>query len=350
MGWILTFLLTFIYLNVNAQMYFPSNQTEDWETISPQILGWETSKIDSLYQFLEANNTKAFILLKDGKIVLEKYFNGQTKDSKWYWASAGKSLTAFMIGIAQQEKYLKISDPTSHYLGKGWTNCPEDKEKKITILDQLIMTTGLAVNPQSASCTEKECLQYKTDAGKQWAYHTAPYTLLDQVIENATENSLNQYIQDNLNITTGIEGQFVKIKENNVFISTARSMARFGLLILNKGSWNGEQILNDSTYFNEMTHSSQNLNPSYGYLWWLNGKSKFMLPNTQMIFDGPLFPDAPIDLISALGKNGQFINVIPSQNMVWIRMGNAPDDSPISFPLNNKIWKYIDALTQNHSE
>jgi len=75
-----------------------------------------------------------------------------------------------------------------------------------------------------------------------------------------------------------------------------------------------------------------------------------MLPNTQMIFDGPLFPDAPIDLISALGKNGQFINVIPSQNMVWIRMGNAPDDSPIAFPLNNKIWKYIDALNQNHSE
>ncbi|HAT63910.1 MAG TPA: serine hydrolase, partial [Flavobacteriaceae bacterium] len=61
----------------------------------------------------DANDTKAFILLKDGKIVLEQYFDDFTAESNWYWASAGKTLTATMVGIAQQEGFLDITNPTS---------------------------------------------------------------------------------------------------------------------------------------------------------------------------------------------------------------------------------------------
>ena len=56
------------------------------------------------------------------------------KRQLWYWASAGKSLTAFMVGIAQQENYLSISDTTSDYLGQGWTNCTQSQEEKILSL------------------------------------------------------------------------------------------------------------------------------------------------------------------------------------------------------------------------
>jgi CubicO group peptidase (beta-lactamase class C family) len=59
---------------------------------------------------------------------------------------------------------------------------------------------------------------------------------------------------------------------NNIYFSTARSMARFGLLNLNKGIWDTVPILNDTNYFTEMTTTSQDMNRSYGYLWWLNGK------------------------------------------------------------------------------
>ena len=86
-----------------------------WDTISPNSLGWAQNKIDNLHAFLDSNNTKAFILLKDGKIVLEEYFNGHDSTSNWYWASTGKSLTAFLIGIAQQENYLNVNDTTSTY-------------------------------------------------------------------------------------------------------------------------------------------------------------------------------------------------------------------------------------------
>ena len=118
-------------------MYFPSVYSNTWDTIPPLQLGWCDNKIDSLYQFLDSTDSKAFILLKDGKIVLEKYFNGHDISTDWYWASAGKTLTAFMVGIAQQENFLSISDTSSNYLGSGWTNCTNSQEEAITIWHQL---------------------------------------------------------------------------------------------------------------------------------------------------------------------------------------------------------------------
>ena len=87
-----------------------------------------------------------------------------------------------------------------------------------------------------------------------------------QVIENATGLSLNTYVNQKLKIPTGMNGAFITSGYNNVFISTPRSMARFGLLILNRGNWNGTAIMTDSVYFNAMTNSSQALNDSYGCL------------------------------------------------------------------------------------
>ena len=82
---------------------FPPNNSNIWDTLSPASLSWCQNKIDSLYDFLEINNTKSFILLKDGKIVLEKYFNGHSDTSSWYWASAAKTITSFLVGMAQEE-------------------------------------------------------------------------------------------------------------------------------------------------------------------------------------------------------------------------------------------------------
>ena len=70
--------------------------------------------------------------IADGKIVLEKYFGTFTQDSIHYWASAGKSLTATMIGIAQQKGLLNINDSVSKYLGVGWSSETRQKEKLIT--------------------------------------------------------------------------------------------------------------------------------------------------------------------------------------------------------------------------
>lgn len=327
-----------------AQLYFPPANSGTWETTAPASLGWCPQRIDSLYSLLDRNNTKSFILLKDGKIVLEKYFNGHTPTSMWYWASAGKSLTAVLVGLAQQNALLSLEDKTSKYLGNGWTNCTMAQEDMITIRHQLTMSSGLNDAVADPYCTLPSCLTYKADPGTRWAYHNGPYTLLDSVMTKATGQTLNAFANQKLKTKTGIDGLFIRQGYNNVFFSTARSMARFGLFILNNGNWNGNQILTDTAYFRSMVNTSQNLNKSYGYLWWLNGKASFMLPQTQLVFAGSMNPQAPDDMVAAMGKDGQFVNVIPSQNMVWIRMGNAPDESPVPFLFNDKIWEYINAL------
>lgn len=346
---VLTLFFNILQFCYTQNLYFPPVNGSEWNTISPQSLNWCPESIDSLYQFLEVNNSKAFILLKDGKIVLEQYFNNFDTSSVWYWASAGKSLTAFLVGIAQQEHFFSIHDTTSQYLGNGWTACSTEQEEKITILHQLTMTTGLDDDVADPYCTDDSCLIFKAEAGTRWAYHNAPYTLLDQLMETATGITLNQFTTQKLKNITGMTGLFVPSGYNNVFYSNARSMARFGLLILNKGVWNTTPILTDTNYFNAMVNTSQSLNLSYGYLWWLNGKSSFMIPQSQFVFPGFMAPDAPSDMIAALGKNGQFINVIPSLNMVWIRLGDSPESTDVSFLLNNQIWTYINRLSCEES-
>ena len=96
---------------------------------------------------------------------------------------------------------------------------------------------------------------------------------------------------------TGITGLWVKVDYNNILWSKARSMARFGILVQNSGTWNTTPVLTEPAYFQQMLNTSQDLNKSYGYLWWLNGKESFRLPGLQINFAGPLFPDAPTDKI-----------------------------------------------------
>ena len=160
----LIFLLN-ILANNNAQnMYFPPLTGNVWESTSPQTLGWNEAKIPAFYDYLEQTNSKAFIVLKDGKIVMEKYFGTFKQDSLWYWASAGKTVTSTLIGIAQAEGKLSIQDKSSKYLGNGWTSLSTAQEDKITIRHQLTMTSGLD-DSDDKDCTLPSCLKYKADAG-----------------------------------------------------------------------------------------------------------------------------------------------------------------------------------------
>ena len=336
-------LLTLSSRAFSQSLYYPSTT---WQTTDPSSLGWCTSEIDSLYAFLQKGDSKAFVLLKDGKIVLEKYFGTFTQDSLWYWASAGKTLTAFAAGLAQQKGFLKLSDTSSKYLGKGWSSLTAEQEAKITVWHHLTMTTGLDDATGNADCTDKNCLVYKAEPGSRWAYHNAPYTLLDQIMQGATGQNINAFLNANVKPTTGMTGLFVKTGYNNVYFSNARSMARYGLLLLGEGQWNGSAVMTDTGYLRRMRNSTQTLNRSYGYLTWLNGKSSFMIPQSQIVFPGSLMPEAPADLYAALGKNSQYINIVPSKGLVLVRMGNDPPEGgglvPTAF--NNNIWKYLNKI------
>ncbi len=345
------FIVFLLGSRLTAQTYFPPLAGNQWDTLSPKRFGYCEERIDSLYAVLDRNHSKAFILLKDGKIVLEKYFDKFTQDSNWYWASAGKTLTAAVVGILEGQKKLSLTEKTSTYLGEAWTSLSKQQEDSITIWHQLTMTSGLDDAPENADCTDPSCLTYKSPVGQRWAYHNAPYTLLDQVIAAASGKSINQVVYTELALQMGLKVVYLKIGPNNVAFSTPRNFARFGVLLLNQGKWASKQLI-PSDFFHNMVATSQNLNPSYGYLTWLNGKEKFMVPQSQFRFSGDCMPGGPSDLFMALGKDGQQIHVSPSENLVWIRMGESPEtQNPlVSMDLGAEIWERINALSCGNLE
>ncbi|MEM6895109.1 MAG: serine hydrolase [Bacteroidota bacterium] len=327
---------------VPTNLYFPPANSPDWTTVSATQLDWNIVEEDALRSFLDANGTKAFMILKNGRIVLEWYFDEHTQNTSWYWASAGKTLTAFTVGIAQEQGFLDIDNPTSDYLGEGWTSTPSNKEALITVKHQLTMTSGL--NEGEFECYDSSCLTYVSDAGTRWAYHNGPYTLLQQVVANATGEEWQAYFNAQIRDKVGMDGFWFNTDPNNIFFSTARSMARFGILNLNNGVWDGETILGDTTYRTAMKNSSQSLNPAYGYLWWLNGKDTFMAPGVLQSQNGSLVPNAPADLYAGLGKNDQKLYIVPSSGLVVVRMGEdsgADLLGPSSF--DNDLWGRLNA-------
>ena len=330
--------------------YFPPKNSSEWAIISPESLAWNLTALNDLESFVDGADTRALLIIKNGKIAYEHY-NGKgllggdfSSISSWYWASAGKTLTSFMIGKAQQEGFLDIDDRSSDYLGEGWTSLSKAKEDLITIRNQLTMTSGLSDLVNNSDCTDPECLEYLADPNSRWAYHNAPYTLLDGVIEGATGFDFDTYFSSRLKERIGMDGLWSYLDFNHVYFSTARSMARFGLLILNEGKWNEEVIFENDSYLEEMTNTSQNINLSYGYLWWLNGKGSFKTPILQNTFSGSLTPNAPDDMYSALGKNGQFLCIVPSQDLILVRMGNNPDQSLVPINFLNQLWEKVNAV------
>ncbi len=348
------FLLFFISLiacnsttEINSQptetMYFPPNGSEVWETKSVTSLGWNPSAVQPLLDYLELKHSKSFLILVNGRIVMENYFNGHTATSPWYWASAGKTLTSTVTGIAQQEGLLNINNKVSDYLGTGWTSTPLAKENLITCKNLLSMNSGL--NDALGDNVDPTNLQYVADAGTRWAYHNVYVKLQDVVAQASGQtwvNYFNTKLRDKLGMTGGA---WINSGDGlSVYWSTSRNMARFGLMALNKGKWNGNEIVNE-TYFNAATATSQNINLSYGYLWWLNGKSSYHLPQSQLQFSGSVIPSGPTDMFMALGKNDQKIYVIPSKKMVVIRMGEAADSvNMASSDFDEVLWQKINAL------
>jgi CubicO group peptidase (beta-lactamase class C family) len=322
-------------------MYFPPNDNSTWETKTITELGWNESQVQPLLDYLQLKNSKSFIVLHNGKIVLEYYFNGHTESTRWYWASAGKTLTTAITGIAEEEGYININNKVSDYTGTGWTNVPLAKENLITCKHLLTMTSGLDDTNDQIDAAN---LNYLADAGTRWAYHSVFFKLQD-VIEEATSQNWDNYFNTKLKNPIGMSGIWLASgSSENVYWSSTRSMARFGLLSLNQGNWNGEQIIN-SNYFNNSTSTSQSINLAYGYMWWLNGKTSYHLPQTQFEFNGSIIPSGPDDMFMALGKNDQKIYVVPSKKLVIIRMGNAADNETAALSdFDEVLWQKINAV------
>lgn len=322
-----------------APAYFPPTSGE-WGRIEPARAGWNTTALDAALDFAGASNSSGVVVLVDGRILAERHWT--VKPSERYTqmfagtsanghaiedvASIQKSVVAFLAGIAEGRRQLDLTAPVDRYLGKGWSKAPPAAESAITVRHLMTMTSGLT-----------DAGVFQQAAGQTWRYNTGMYSKMIAVLERVTGSDIEALTRRSLTGPIGMtDSRWVRrpwSAGNNAantigFATTARDLARFGLMVLADGTWDGKDLLGNPGYFGRMLKPSQDLNPSYGLLWWLNGQRRV--------------PSAPPDLVAADGALDRKLYVVPSMRLVVARLGaQTSDDLRLARDWDDQFWKLL---------
>ena len=334
---------------VAGKFYFPPAEGS-WEKVEIAESGWDLVKLKAALELAGRRKSSAVVILYRGRLLAEQYWevpaeprNEKGRLNRYFYlrhgrgkggrivedvASAQKSIVSLLVGIAGHKGLLKISDPVDKHLGEGWSKAPREKEAKITLRDLISMSSGLKVD-----------LGYEAPPGTKWKYNTPAYSRSLQVVAAASGMSPNELTKKWLTAPLGMADSRwidrrlkrieattgVKQKTANTlgFATTARDLARAGLMLLADGTWNGKEIVSDKAYLADSVKPSQKMNPAYGYLWWLNSSSRPLAANGQRRSKA-LVPSAPPDLFAAQGALGRRLWVAPSLGIVATRLGDDP--------------------------
>lgn len=314
--------------HAESAVSFPPLAGDAWEAIPPSAVGWNEAALDDALRYANEQHSTAVMILYRGRILAERYWDGWDANRIANIFSAGKSVVAVLAGIARDAGLLEPDDPVSAHLGAGWSRASRGAEERITVRHLLTMTSGL-----------DDALRPVADPGTVWHYNSPAYYRLQDVIASAAGVPLDMYSR---NVLFSRVGMARSRWQGNGMFATAREMARFALLVQNGGMWNGTPVLRDSGYLAAATAPSQPHNPSYGYLWWLNGKEKYLLPG-QGGGAGSLVPFAPPDMIAALGAGDKKMYIVPSMDLVVVRHGSAAEERGVlaSSRFDNLWWRRL---------
>jgi len=313
-----------------------------------------TGFTDDLDSYLKENNTSSFLVSEKGKIIFEKEFKVQKNlrpkslmffnllrhgfiegRSQEDVASIQKSFVSILVGIAQQKGLVDINESVNAYIGK-WTQLSQEKESLIKVKDLLTMTSGLDVD-----------FNYDVEPGLKWLYNTRAYSQLIYILEKTSGLSINElsseWLFDELQMNETFwkerkKGRmgFPKDSAKYGLVTTAKDLLKFGEFILNGGEVGTKHVISDIDFFDDTFIKSQNMNEAYGYLWWLNN-SKTHMTWEKELKSGNLFSHAPKDAILALGLGSRVLAIVPSEELVLVRLGSFPNDKNF----NNNLWDYL---------
>lgn len=270
----------------------------------------------------EVNTTRALLVIYKNQIIAENYSEGFTKDARLLGWSMTKSLMSAVCGVMNQQGMISKDELAPI---EAWKN---DERSKITIDNLLQMNSGLEWEEDYTKISDVTKMLYlesdmtvsqinKKLVGKPnetWNYSSGTTNLLTGIIRQkfkTHQEYLNFWYSDLID-KIGMHSMLVETDLAGNYIAsaygwaTARDWAKFGLLYLNKGDWNGEQLISEDwvNYTSTPTNGSEGV---YGAQFWLNA--------------GGHLPDAPKDLFFADGFQGQRIFIIPSKELVVVRLG-----------------------------
>ena len=283
---------------VKVQLIKP---TKDWKISTEKI---DVAKIEELNRKIAKQtykNVTSIVAIKDGKILIEEYFNGANRNTLHDTRSVGKSFASTLLGIAIKDKFIKSETQTlkEFYNLKSFQNYSASKDS-ITLKSLLTMSStfeGSDINSESTGHEEnmyptKNWVEFTLNLpidntkklNKQWDYFTAGCIVLGDIIHKSVPNGLEKYAQEKLFRPlkiTKYKWQFTPQKVANTAGSlqlNSLDYAKFGQLYKNQGTWNGKQILSKGWIAESMSHQiAISEDEFYGYLFWnktykLNGK------------------------------------------------------------------------------
>ncbi len=328
--------LIYWYANIDDYTIFENtevkaaNISKEWIEDS-RYNTYELSKTDR--EYLEKHETVAFLIIQNEKVLYEEYWDGYSAQSYSNLFSATKSIVSLLIGIAIDEgKIISVNEPIGKYIPE-FSGKPEGK---ITIKNLLTMSSGLDWNevytsPLSVTTqayygqklreitTQQKLIE---KPGVRFLYQSSNTQLLAYIVEKATGKTVSEYAQQKLwqpmqatkTALWSLDKKDGDAKSFCCFNSNARDVARFGQLILNKGQWNGHQIISEKYLVEATAPASYLLNEHktaavdfYGYQFWI-------LP----------YKGKPIPYLR--GHLGQYIYALKDKNAVVVRLGKKIDE------------------------
>lgn len=327
---------------------------EGWVTATASDVGLDRTRIDALVARAAEAESSCLVLVRDGRLVVDEYWNGKTADDDQEIYSATKSVTSTLVGIAQDQGYLSIEEPASTYLTE-WLGTPSEE---VTIRQLLTHTSGRYHDfetdyAEMVGAEDRSAFSIALDQQHEpdtvWVYNNAAIQTLEEVLERATGEDVGDYAQANLFGPLGMDVHFVRDASGApaTFMSLQAGcldMARFGLMALRGGKWGNEQIVS-ADYMSAATSTATDLNGAYGYLWWVNTDEPWVAALPEVDTSGRSLPDAPIDAYWALGMLDQTVLILPTQDMVVVRLAGESAEFEAGFGLVNEFARLaVDAV------
>ena len=325
--------------------YWPTN---GWRQCKPEAAGMNSAKLRKAIEFAAtpSYNTDGLVVVRKGHIVGEAYFGNFRIDAKHVSHSMAKSFTSSLVGIAIDKEQIGGVDEKICKFYNEW-NCDDqnDLRSRITLRHAMTLTTGLQwkedwskwdpnTNDALKMGASGHFVKYMAqrnglyEPGERFVYSTGDPMLLSRVIQTATGMTAFEYAGQNLfeplNITSVSWDQDADGYTSTAWglHTTVRDYAKFGYLFLNKGQWEDRQVVS-AAWVEKSTRTDPSVGMwgGYGYLWHVN------LPYRLKWNRSPVSLDAiPRDGYMAEGVKGQSIVIIPSRDLVVVRVANETAD------------------------
>ena len=276
--------------------------------------------------------SRAVVVVQDGWVVAERYADGISPRTPLVGWSMTKSLFHALIGMAVADGFMALDQPAAV---QEWSGRSNDPRALITLRQLLQMNSGLAFDELSRDLnSDLVRMLTQTDdmgtfaasqplvrnPGERWAYASGTTAILSSALRHAINND-SQYWRfpyERLFQPLGMSSAVLETDPSGSFVGSSfgwasgRDWARFGLLYLNKGIWEGQQIL-PIGWTEQAREISRGSKRAYGSHWWVN--------------QGRRHQDLPRNSYSAEGFEGQLLLIAPSHNAVIVRLGQTPDQS-----------------------